>query len=428
MLSSATKDRVHTSTVRLNLARPGSVDAYLGMTVTVFHLSFLALRRTTTYVHKSGTIAICNANYFFSSLEHFPFLSIAPSTSSWQPHFHPRSPWNTRAMRSPNGEIYHLQAQYAASSQKEITDNEACTGHLSSLPPKSLPPRRGLRFALSFVMPILITVISLVVLWVLISQVRRLSPGREYGVPFAVEGIGGPVAINDTSSSCDLIPSDAGEFEKSFRIDLRGPLQLSFAQAKTIDVVWDFVIGQGGRLLLAWISYIVFMDGLARLMETSHVKYQLFVTIVFETSSVTSTWRALKAVFTGQGWRGRAFFGWFSFATIYVLGFSTLVSAATGYINPSTTHFLMKQDNVWIAADAPEFTHCLLLAQGSALGLTDNAIVYGPQAAQSPYYSPSKYPLYYNLTFPKSMLFLWHTFPWSNPNTYRDIVWYWDNV
>jgi hypothetical protein len=260
-------------------------------------------------------------------------------------------------------------------------------------------------------MPILITVISLVVLWVLISQVRRLSPGREYGVPFAVEGIGGPVAINDTSSSCDLIPSDAGEFEKSFRIDLRGPLQLSFAQAKTIDVVWDFVIGQGGRLLLAWISYIVFMDGLARLMETSHVKYQLFVTIVFETSSVTSTWRALKAVFTGQGWRGRAFFGWFSFATIYVLGFSTLVSAATGYINPSTTHFLMKQDNVWIAADAPEFTHCLLLAQGSALGLTDNAIVYGPQAAQSPYYSPSKYPLYYNLTFPKSMLFLWHTFP-----------------
>jgi hypothetical protein len=32
------------------------------------------------------------------------------------------------------------------------------------------------------------------------------------------------------------------------------------------------------------------------------------------------------------------------------------------------------------------------------------------------------------LTFPKSMLFLWHTFPWSNPNTYRDIVWYWDNV
>jgi hypothetical protein len=314
-------------------------------------------------------------------------------------------------MRSSNEEIYHLQAQYAASSQNEITDSEACSRHLSSFPPKSLPPRRGRQFALSFVKPTLSTIISLVVLSVLISQIRRLLPRDEYGVPLTVGGIGRPVAIDGSSSSCDLISSDAGVFEKSFRIDLRGPLQLSFAQAKTIDVVWDFVIGQGGRLLLAWISYIVFIDGLARLMETSHVKYQLFVTIVFETSSVTSTWRALKAVFTGQGWRGRAFFAWFSFATIYVLGFSTLVSAATGYINPSTTHFLMKLDNVWIAADAPEFTHCLLLARGSALGLSDNAIVYGPQAAKSPSYFPSKYPLYYNLAFPISMLFLWHSFP-----------------
>lgn len=53
----------------------------------------------------------------------------------------------------------------------------------------------------------------------------------------------------------------------------------------------------GGRLVMAWISYTVFMDGLTRLMERSPVSYNLYASLTFSTTTLFTAWYAMKSVF-----------------------------------------------------------------------------------------------------------------------------------
>lgn len=277
------------------------------------------------------------------------------------------------------------------------------------LPPKPLTARSQVNFSLSIVIPTLLTVVCMAALSALLSKLYCLVPNldlprsqslleiyREYAM--AIE----PVPASPVS--CDLSAANVSAFEKAFIIDLRSQLHLSFAMAKFIDVVWDSVIGQGGRLLLAWISYVVFMDGLARLMETSAISHQLYASIVFQTSSLTSIWYSLKAVSTGQYWRGRAFLAWFGLATIYVLGYPTLMSAATGYVNTSTVRYRVG-DNTLIPPNSEQLNHCLRILNAPAAGLEDGYIVQGPSDNELPLQSSldnqlrKEYPFFYLLTF-----------------------------
>lgn len=284
------------------------------------------------------------------------------------------------ASSSDEGNYELVQEQDAGSSPRAFTDDDIYTKPTLRLPPKLLSPRRHRDVALSFITPTSIGAFFLVALSVLLSQISRLLPDIQPHSDGTITLSPKAYPIEQLQASlisCDLISATASAFEKAFTIDLRSQLHLSFATAKFIDVVWDLVIGQGGRLLLAWVSYIVFMDGLARLMETSAVSYQLYASIVFETSSLTATWYALRAVSTGHGWRGRAFFAWFGFATLYVLGYSTLMSAATGYINPSNIQYRMP-DKSLVAPDSEKLQHCWRIENGSAIGLTDLEVVLGP--------------------------------------------------
>lgn len=277
---------------------------------------------------------------------------------------------------SSGRESYELvQAQDLASSERHFSD-AACTKPTLRLPAKLLPPRPRRQFALSLVFPTFIAVFSLAALSILLTQIGRLLPDTDVYTNVDITRFGLHLIL-PMLKACDLVSTNASTFEQAFTIDLRSSGQISFATAKFIDVVWDLIIGQGGRLLLVWISYVVFMDGLARLMETSVVSYQLYASIVFETSSVGSTWQSFKAVSTGHGWRGRAFFAWFGLATIYVLGYPTLVSASTGYVNPLTIRYRMPDQSL-IAPDSEELQHCLQLVNGSAVGLSDGYIVPGP--------------------------------------------------
>lgn len=81
---------------------------------------------------------------------------------------------------------------------------------------------------------------------------------------------------------------------------------------------------------MAWISYKVFMDGLTRITEQSPISYNLYACLTFSTTSLFSTYYALKAVFFSKGWRSKCFLLWFGISTIYVLGFPTLISATAG--------------------------------------------------------------------------------------------------
>ena len=237
------------------------------------------------------------------------------------------------------------------------------------LPARVLPGHRH-KLHYGFGVATLITVVTLTTFSLIIRNIPNWMPSSEPAgfLPFH----------RDDGVSCDLTSANNTKWEKAFTINLRSPVHLSFAEAKGIDVVWDLIVGQGGRLLLASISYIVFMDGLTRLLETSAVSYQLYATIVFDNCSLQSTWTSLNAIFTGHGWRGRAFLAWFFAASIYVLAFPALISAATGYVTPSTLGIRLSDQTIF-PSTSKEIVNCYNLLHGanSRIGLKET-LVSGP--------------------------------------------------
>lgn len=233
------------------------------------------------------------------------------------------------------------------------------------LPARTLPGRRYKY--LGFGIATLSTAITLIAFSLILHSIPYWLPPRESRLYIE----------DESANSCDLDYGNNTKMEKAFTINLRSSTHFTFATAKGVDVMWDLFVGQGGRLLLAWISYIVFMDGLTRLLETSSVSYQLYATMVFHTTSLWSTWSTLKAVFTGHGWRGRAFLAWFFVASIYVLGFPALMSAATGYVSPSTAGLRMP-DQTFLSSTSREIVNCFSIENGALFGMKNETLILGP--------------------------------------------------
>ena len=229
----------------------------------------------------------------------------------------------------------------------------------SRLPPKPLPGRPRYR---PFVIATLTTVLNLVALAVLISSIKHLLPDNDRG------GYG----IKLTGTSCDLVnQKNSTRWESALRINLRGAARLTFAQAKFVDLVFDLIVGQGGRLLLAAVSYIVFMDALLRSMEIEPVSYKLYASLVFSSTSLLATWHATKAVFSTKGWRGKLYLTWCALAMLYVLAFPTLIESVTGYVSPSSPGFNLATGQ-FITADSDDLRSCFNVTGGLLLGFDRN--------------------------------------------------------
>ncbi|KAL8910311.1 MAG: hypothetical protein Q9171_004397 [Xanthocarpia ochracea] len=254
----------------------------------------------------------------------------------------------------------------------------------SRLPPKPLPGRPRYR---PFVIATLITVLNLVALAVLISKIKPLLPATDWD----------DYGINLTETSCDLVNrGNSTRWQSALQINLRGAAPLTFAQAKFVDLVFDLIVGQGGRLLLAAISYIVFMDALLRSMEIEPVSYKLYASLVFSSTSLVATWYATKAVFSTKGWRGKLYLTWCALAMLYVLAFPTLIESVTGYVSPSSPGFNLAIGQ-FITADSDDLKSCFSVTAGLLLGFDrNNTRAVGPPAhvfdAVSRYYRQSDQP------------------------------------
>lgn len=181
--------------------------------------------------------------------------------------------------------------------------------------------------------------------------------------------------------SCDLMFQDGSAFQHAFTIDLRGSTELTFSQAKAIDIIWQLFVGMGGRLVMALVAYKVFMDGLARIMEDSTVSYQLYASLTFSTTSLLTTGRAIKGAVLTKGWRGKAFFAWFAISSIYVLGFPTLISATAGYLTPSTAGFKI-DDNTFLTPDSSALRSCYEVNAGALIGFQNGTVAQGPPVSE----------------------------------------------
>jgi hypothetical protein len=56
---------------------------------------------------------------------------------------------------------------------------------------------------------------------------------------------------------------------------------LSFSQAKLIDLVWDIGFSRGGQVFLGWFTYKVHTAAMIRIMETDKVSYDFFTASLF---------------------------------------------------------------------------------------------------------------------------------------------------
>ncbi|KAL8833414.1 MAG: hypothetical protein Q9176_007996 [Flavoplaca citrina] len=236
----------------------------------------------------------------------------------------------------------------------------------SRLPPKLLPGRHKFR---PFVSATVIFVFNVIVLGVLIGHIKYLLPDTDWDYS----------SIYPTGTSCDLLNKHySSRWQSTFQINLRGSTRLSFAQAKFIDLVFDLIIGQGGRLLLAAVAYFVFMDALLRSMETTAVSYKLYASLVFSSSSLIATWRAFKAIFSTKGWRAKIYLTWCALAMGYILVFPTLIESMTGYVSPSSAGFNLA-DGQFVTPDSDELKSCFNVTGGLLMGLDKNDTrVVGP--------------------------------------------------
>lgn len=243
------------------------------------------------------------------------------------------------------------------SSLKHTESDDDLVKPTSRLPPKPLPGRSKY---LPFIIASSITIVTIVTLSILLSMIDDFLPEAHwYGLEL-------------TGTSCDLVDKkNSSRIQSAFQINLRGAARLDFTEAKMIDLFFDLLVGQGGRFLMAAISYIVFMDALLRSMEITPISYKLYASLVFSPTSLVATWQSIRAISTIKGWRAKTYLIWCALAMLYVLVFPTLIETATGYVSPSYAGFSI-ENNTMVTADSNDLLSCLSVTGGLLLGQTKN--------------------------------------------------------
>ena len=116
--------------------------------------------------------------------------------------------------------------------------------------------------------------------------------------------------------------------------------KMAFSTAKFIDIVWDVVVGRTGQALLAWATYKVSSQYLDKAMRESPVSYTTFESLAFVSPTLLRTCRLAGDLLTNRGWRARLIFIWIILSSLFVLSFSSLVNAMSGY--SSNTYAVMQ--------------------------------------------------------------------------------------
>ena len=256
------------------------------------------------------------------------------------------------------------QSKTGQTSSLESLNND-WTSTSSTLPARTLPLRSTIHIIRSAFWKGLVTVVIVIGLSVLASDIPRFLVSTE------------SADLLSKSISCDLQVRSGSSVQGAFIVNMRGATHLTFTQAKAIDVIWQLFVGAGGRFVMAWVAYKVFMDGLTRQLERTPVSYRVYASMTFDTNSLFSVWYALTAVYYSRGWRSKTFLAWFCLSTVYILGFPTLISATAGYLTPSIAGFKMS-DNTFLTSDSSILTSCFNVSGGALIGLQNGTIVQGP--------------------------------------------------
>lgn len=195
-----------------------------------------------------------------------------------------------------------------------------------------------------------------------------------YGILGYARAVNSIPQQSDTSCDRDVVTGA----ERAFMIDIRLG-SFTFTKAKLIDITWDLFIGQGGRVLHAWILYrFVGADALVWVMEYSLVTYEHYMNMSFSPVSVFSLWSLMKMLRAKLVTRTFIYTLGMIFAIAHTLIFTTIWSAATGYISPSLRTYRMP-DGTLVPINTPSLAPCWTI-RDSRTGNDSNEtlIVQGP--------------------------------------------------
>ena len=125
--------------------------------------------------------------------------------------------------------------------------------------------------------------------------------------------------------------------------------KFSFSRVKIIDAAWDAVVGRGGQLVAAVVTYRVLRRSLTLTMETCTATIPAVTSIYCRQIQLGSVGQLIHTMFWHWGsvhlmWRqpthiGRIRLGTQLFVCLYVLLFATLVSIMTGYRAQLSAYF-----------------------------------------------------------------------------------------
>jgi hypothetical protein len=108
--------------------------------------------------------------------------------------------------------------------------------------------------------------------------------------------------------------------------------ELTFTQAKVVDVIWDVVVGRGGQALLTLVSWNVFTKYVTTSMQVAPVTFSTFRTIfIHGDATIVGVWRLLRDFSRKHGLQSRVAMTFMIATMVLILLFPTFASAMTGY-------------------------------------------------------------------------------------------------
>ncbi|EOD48733.1 hypothetical protein UCRNP2_4508 [Neofusicoccum parvum UCRNP2] len=108
---------------------------------------------------------------------------------------------------------------------------------------------------------------------------------------------------------------------------------LSWAKAKAIEVLWNFIIGKSIQVVLVLSSYWVFMGALLRNAERTPIPYNVYSSLAFQHGSLASMWYVLKNFGKMRGFRLKATLLWLLFSIFFILASPGILDLMAGYIS-----------------------------------------------------------------------------------------------
>ncbi|PVH92339.1 hypothetical protein DM02DRAFT_575938 [Periconia macrospinosa] len=150
--------------------------------------------------------------------------------------------------------------------------------------------------------------------------------------------------------------------------------QLSFSQAKVIDVIWDVVIGRGGQAVLAYLSWRAFACYTTTSMELESVTFSSFRAIFVEqTPTIYSIGRLIRDFTSRKGLRSKLAMTFMVLSMVFVLSFPTLASSMSGYTT-AVAASITDYNNATIPFNKFDIL-CYVLHDGHRLNESDEKII-----------------------------------------------------